>query len=101
MRMLMTAKFPPEPFNALTREGRSGALLQKIVGELKPQAAYFTEEDGCRCAVFVIEVADASRIPSFAEPLFLNFNAECRFRIAMTPEDLGKAGLEELGKKWR
>jgi len=24
-----------------------------------------------------------------------------RFRIAMTPEDLGNAGLDALGKKWR
>jgi len=33
-------------------------------------------------------------------PFFLNFNADCEFRIAMSPEDLGKAGLDELGKKW-
>jgi hypothetical protein len=39
-------------------------------------------------------------VPSFAEPFFLNFNADCRFRIVMSPEDLGRAGLEELGKKW-
>jgi len=59
------------------------------------------EEDGKRCAVLIIDVADQSRIPSFAEPFFLKFNAECRFRIAMVAEDLGKAGLEEIGKKWR
>ncbi len=35
-----------------------------------------------------------------AEPWFLTFNADCEFRIAMTPEDLAKVGLEELGKKW-
>jgi hypothetical protein len=43
---------------------------------------------------------NSSRIPSFAEPFFLNFNADCEFRIAMSPEDLGSAGLDELGKKW-
>ena len=42
-----------------------------------------------------------SKIPSFAEPFFLNFNADCRFRPVMLPDDLGKAGLEDLGKKWR
>jgi hypothetical protein len=45
-------------------------------------------------------VADSSRIPSFSEPFFLNFNADCEFRVAISPEDLGKAGLDELGKKW-
>ena len=48
----------------------------------------------------IIDVDDPSRIPFFAEPFFLNFNADCEFRIAMSPEDLGKASLSELGKKW-
>jgi hypothetical protein len=59
------------------------------------------EEHGKRSGVFIVEVADASRIPFFAEPFFLQFNAECRFRIAMSAEDLGRAGLDELGKKWK
>jgi len=36
---------------------------------------------------------------AISSPFFLNFNADCEFRIAMSPEDLGKAGLDELGKK--
>ena len=39
-------------------------------------------------------------IAALAEPFFLNFNADCRFRIVMTPEDLGKAGLDALADKW-
>jgi hypothetical protein len=30
----------------------------------------------------------------------LNFQANCKFRIVMSPEDRQKAGLAELGKKW-
>ena len=48
----------------------------------------------------MVEVKDAGDIPRHAEPFFLNFNADCRFRIAMTPEDLAKAGLDKLSKKW-
>ena len=61
---------------------------------------YFTEQGGTRGAVAIIDVDDPSRFPSFSEPFFLNFNADCEFRIAMSPEDLGKAGFDELGKKW-
>jgi hypothetical protein len=43
---------------------------------------------------------DASRIPSLAEPFYLAFDADVRFHIVMSPEDLEKAGLDELGKKW-
>ena len=46
------------------------------------------------------ENATPSDVPAFAEPFFLNFQANCKFRILMSPEDLQKAGLEELGKKW-
>jgi hypothetical protein len=35
-----------------------------------------------------------------AEPWFLAFHADVEFRVAMTPEDLKRAGLEELGKSW-
>ena len=101
MRMLLTASFPHEPFNSMVRTGTAGAVLGKILETLKPEAVYFTEEHGSRCAVLVVEVADQSRIPTFAEPFFLNFNADCRFRIVMSPEDLNRAGLDELGDKWR
>ena len=47
-----------------------------------------------------INVDHMSEIPKFAEPFFLTFNADCEFRIAMTPEDLDRAGLAELGEKW-
>jgi hypothetical protein len=45
-------------------------------------------------------MADASKIPLLSEPWFLTFNADVKCRIAMTPEDLKKGGLDALGKKW-
>jgi hypothetical protein len=100
MRMLLSVTIPHEPFNTLVREKKAGTILQRILAEMKPEAAYFTEQDGSRGAVFVIEVSDPSRVPSFAEPFFLNFNADCRFRIVMSPEDLARAGLDALGEQW-
>jgi hypothetical protein len=101
MRMMLIASLPNEPFNSLVRAGTVGAIIQEILDELKPEAAYFVEEHGARCAILIVDVADQSRIPFFAEPFFLKFNAACRFRIAMVPEDLAKAGLDELGQKWK
>ena len=48
----------------------------------------------------VVDVKQVSDIPSLAEPWFLAFDADVDFRIAMTPEDLGRANLEALGKTW-
>jgi hypothetical protein len=101
MKMLMNVKIPHEPFNTLMREGNVEAIMRRILDDLRPESIYFTEQGGTRGAVAIIDVEDPSRIPFFAEPFFLNFNADCEFRIAMSPEDLGRAGLAQLGKKWR
>lgn len=100
MRMLLTVRIPHEPFNTAVRKGTAGATITRILEETKPEAVYFTEQDGTRGAILVIRVDNPSQVPSYAEPWFLNFNADCKFRIAMRPEDLKEAGLEALGKKW-
>jgi hypothetical protein len=100
MRMIMHVDFPPEPFNTLVKNGTVGATLQKALSEVKPEAAYFSEENGRRGGILIVDVPEASRIPALAEPFFLTLNANVRFRIAMTPEDLARADLEVLGKKY-
>ncbi|RON09168.1 panthothenate synthetase [Pseudomonas brassicacearum] len=100
MKMLLMVEFPHEPFNALVRAGRVGELIGRILESIKPETTYFTELDGMRCGIFLINVQDPSEIPSFAEPFFLNFQASCKFRLVMSPQDLQKAGLEALGKTW-
>jgi hypothetical protein len=100
MRMLMHVRFPIEPFNSAVRDGSAGAKIQKILEAIKPEAVYFSEHSGERGATLVVNVNDASDVPSLAEPFFLTFHAVVEFRIAMTPEDLGRANLDALGKKW-
>ena len=100
MRMLMQVKFPIEPFNTYVRDGSIGAKMQKIMADLKPEAAYFTAVDGHRGGILVVDMDDPSKIPALAEPWFLVFNAHLEIQPTMTPEDLGRAGLEALGKKW-
>ena len=90
MRILLQIAIPHEPFNTLVREGKAAEIIQKIIKELNPESIYFTEQGGTRGAVAIVEINDSSKIPSFSEPFFLNFNADCEFRIAMSPEDLAK-----------
>ena len=100
MKMLLNVRFPIEPFNTLVREGTVGKVIDEILEDIKPEVAYFSEQEGCRCGVFIVDVENPSRVPSLAEPFFLKFNAMCEFRIAMSPQDLTEAGLEGLGAKW-
>lgn len=98
--MLLDITIPHEPFNSLTRQGVVAQKLAEILDAIKPEAVYFTEHDGKRGAMVVIDMAGPEKIPSLCEPWFLTFNADVRCRIAMTPDDLKKGGLDALGKKW-
>ena len=101
MRMMMHVSFPVEPFNAAVRDGSVGAKMKKIMDALKPEATYYiADRNGRRCAVLILDLADPSKIPSLAEPLFLNFNAALEMFPVMLPQDLAAAGLEGLGKTW-
>ena len=100
MRMLVHVKLPHEPFNAALRNGSVGKTMERILSETKPEAVYFTEYDGRRGAIMIVDIADPSKIPAIAEPWFLSFNADVSAHIVMSPEDLGRAGLDALAKKW-
>jgi len=100
MKMLLEVKIPHETFNAAVRDGSAGEKLKRILEATKPEMVYFTERNGQRGAIMIVTLDDPSRIPGLAEPWFLTFNADVRFRVTMTPEDLARAGLDALGKKW-
>jgi hypothetical protein len=100
MRMLMQVKMPIEPFNSYVRDGSAGAKIRKILEAIKPEAAYFSAQDGHRGGIIVVNMDNASEIPSLAEPFFLIFNAEVYFDPCMTPEDLAKGGLDSMGQRW-
>jgi hypothetical protein len=100
MRMMMLIQCPIEPFNTAVRNGTAGSTMKKILDDIKPEAAYFGEREGKRGGVLIVDVQSAADVPRLAEPWFLSFNAEVEFRICMLAEDLGKANLEALGKKW-
>ncbi len=100
MKMIVGVRLPLEPFNTMVKNGTVGTAIEKVLGDIKPEAVYFSERDGKRGAIMIVEVADASSVPSIAEPWFLTFDASVSFNIMMSPEDLANAGLEEIGKKY-
>jgi hypothetical protein len=100
MRMLLEVHFPHKPFNAAVADGTIGKKIARILDDLKPDATYFTEIDGKRSAVLIIDIDDAQQIPTYAEPWFLLFEADVKLRPVMTPEDLAKSGLDGMAKKW-
>jgi hypothetical protein len=100
MRMLLNVTIPHEEFNKAVRDGSVGNKIGRILEDTKPEAVYFTEQNGQRGAILIVDLANPSQVPAYAEPWFLTFKANVKFQVVMTPEDLQKADLEDLGKAW-
>ena len=90
MRMLLKVSFPVEVGNAAVRSGTLGSKIQQILSELKPEAAYFTEDGGQRTGYIFFDMKQSSQLPAIAEPWFLAFNASVTVRPAMSSEDLAE-----------
>jgi len=92
MRMLLRVSIPVAAGNAAAQNGALGTTIQRILDELKPEAAYFSEDDGERTGYIFFDMKDSSQLPAVAEPWFLAFNARLTVRPAMNPQDLATAG---------
>jgi len=103
MRFFVKVNIPVEAGNEAARAGKLGTTIQSILADLKPEAAYFTDDNGQRTALLFLEMKDASQIPAIAEPWFLAFNASIEFHPVMVPDDLAKASsaIEVAVKKYR
>jgi len=88
MRMMMKVTLPVEAGNDAVRKKALGTTIQKILAELKPEAAYFAEDSGQRTGYIFFDMKESSQLPAVAEPWFLAFNASLTVRPAMTPQDL-------------
>ena len=96
----MHVTIPHEAFNAAVKDGSVGEKMNRIMSSIKPEAVYFTAMNGKRGGVMVVNMNDSSEIPSLAEPWFLLFNADVEFSPFMSPEELNKSGLDQIGKIW-
>jgi hypothetical protein len=102
MRCLLKVVIPVEAGNAAIGDGSLPKTIESILAELKPEAAYFAEDNGKRTGFIFFDLKDPSQIPGVAEPWFLAFNAHVELRPAMSLDDLKKAtpGIDKAVKNY-
>jgi hypothetical protein len=94
--MLLTARLDTETANQAVSDGTLPKIIDGIVEQLKPEAAYFTSTEGDRTCFLVLDMKDASQMPTICEPFF-HAGAKVSLRPAMNVEDL-HTGLSSLGR---
>jgi hypothetical protein len=83
-----------EAGNRAIEDGSLGQMLDRVMEQVKPEAAYFTAMDGMRTGLIFFDMKEPSQIPSIAEPIFNTLNAKIEFLPVMTPDDV-RTGLEQ------
>ena len=98
MRMLMKVSIPTDAGNRGVKEGILPRTVMAFVDQWKPEATYFTAEDGMRTALMVFDLKDPSQIPLAAEPFFNNLNAIIELKPVMNLEEM-RTGVEKASKR--
>ena len=102
MRFMLSFGIPTEKANALIKNGSFPQTIQSIMEDLQPEAAYFTDVDGGRGGIFILNIDDTSQLPGMAEPLLHAMDATIKLQLVMTPEDMekGAPALEQAAQKY-
>ena len=102
MRFLVKGTIPVDAGNALVRDPNFSKRMEDILGDVRPEAAYFTAQGGQRTVYLVVNMESADQIPAIAEPLWLSLSASVEFIPLMDQADFAKArpAIEQAGKKY-
>jgi hypothetical protein len=95
MRVMLRAHLDTQVSNKAIKSGALQKIMQSMMEQLKPEAAYFGPSEGGRSCTFVFDMQDSSRLPTIAEPLFEELGAKIEIQPVMNAEDLQK-GLAAL-----
>ncbi len=97
MRMMMKVSVPVEAGNRGVKEGILPKTVTNFVEKVKPEACYFTTENGKRTMLLFFDLQDPTMMPTIAEPFFTNLNAAIDIVPVMNLQDM-KTGVEKAMK---
>jgi hypothetical protein len=102
MRVMIKFSFPNDTGNSALQAGTVAKVMEGIMKDLKPEAAYFYPVDGERGGHFVVNMTEGSDIIAATERLFLGLDASVDLVPVMSAEDLqkGMAIIADIAKAY-
>jgi len=92
MLFIIKATIPNDAGNDMVRSGAGmKELINTIMGDVKPEAAYFAIADGQRTLFMIANIDKPEEMVRLAEPLWLGVEADVDVYPAMSAEDFEKA----------
>jgi hypothetical protein len=89
MRFIVRTIFTTEAGNRAVSEPNFLKDIQDFIENNRAEAAYFTELNGERTMIFIVDLPSIDRMPAIAERFF-RMGARVEFHPAMNFEDLKK-----------
>ncbi len=98
MRMMMKVVVDTQAGNEAVMNGRMGEIIKEVMEVGRPEASYFSTEDGQRVAYFFLDMHDSSQMPALGERAFQELRARIEYKPVMNLEELQK-GLKAIAGK--
>jgi len=89
--MMLRWTVPADKGNEMVSDGSMGTIIESLMEQLQPEAAYFLAEGGDRAGMMFFDMKESADIPGIAEVLFQGAEAAVEFVPVMNAEDLKKA----------
>jgi len=91
MRMMLRWTVPVEKGNTMVADGSMGTIIESLMKQLHPEAAYFFPDGGERGGMMFFDMKEPADIARIGEQLFQGGDAAVEFVPVMNAEDLQKA----------
>ena len=95
MRMLLRMRVDTAKGNVAIKDGTLGKTIQNFIEKAKPEAAYFTVDNGQRTGYFVFDMTQSSMMPALFEESLMTLGADLQLTPVMNGEEL-RAGLAAI-----
>lgn len=92
MRMMLRVRIDTAKANEAIRSGLLPKTIEKFASRAKPEASYFTVDNGVRTAFFVFDMKESSQMPLLGEDLFMSLGADLHLTPVMNADEL-RTGL--------